>query len=193
MQDHARRESFLQHLSGCESTLRAFIAGALAAAHERADFFQEVVLILWRRFDDYDATRPFQPWAMGVAVRRMKEEYRRVQRRPGLLPPEHVERLADELTAAEGSHTTAAEESALAACLAALPESSARLMQRRYSERAGIETLSTETGQSPAALYQTFSRLRRALADCIRRRLRQAEEERPQNSDPGLPLPIHEH
>jgi RNA polymerase sigma-70 factor (ECF subfamily) len=170
--DHARREIFLDHLSGCESTLRAFIAGALAAAHERADFFQEVVLILWRRFDDYDAARPFLPWAMGVAVRRMKEEYRRVQRRPGLLPAEQLERLANALTAAEERHSSAEEETALAACLAALPESSARLVQRRYYERAGIETLSAETGQSTAAIYQTLSRLRRALADCIRRRLR---------------------
>jgi len=91
--DHTRRENFLTHLSGCESTLRAFIAGALAAAHERADFFQEVVLILWRRYDDYDAARPFLPWAMGVAARRMKEEYRRVARRPGLLPPDELDRL----------------------------------------------------------------------------------------------------
>jgi RNA polymerase sigma-70 factor (ECF subfamily) len=173
--DHSRREAFLTHLGCCEGTLRAFIAGALAAAQERADFFQEVMLILWRRFDDFDTTRPFLPWAMGVAVRRMKEEYRRLQRRPGLLPAEQLERLADELTAAEERCTIAAEEAALAECLAALPESSARLVQRRYYERAGVEALSVETGQSTAAIYQTLSRLRRALADCIRRRLRLAE------------------
>jgi RNA polymerase sigma-70 factor (ECF subfamily) len=175
--DHARRESFLTHLSACESTLRAFISGALAVAHERADFFQEVVLILWRRFDYFDAARPFLPWAMGVAVRRMKEEYRRVARRPGLLPAEQLERLANELTAAEERHSRADEEAALAECLAALPEASARLVQRRYYDHAGIESLSADTGQSAAAIYQTLSRLRRALADCIRRRLRAAEGE----------------
>ena len=63
------------------------------------------------------------------------------------------------------------EEEALAACLAALPEHSARLVQRRYWEDASIETLGCETGQSPAAVYQTLSRLRRRLADCIRQRL----------------------
>lgn len=193
MQDDALRKSFLDHLSGCESTLRAFTAGALTAAHERADFFQEVVLILWRRFDDYDASRPFLPWAMGVAVRRMKEEYRRVQRRPGLLPAEHLERLANELTAAESSDATAAEEAALAACLAALPESSSRLIHRRYSERAAIETLCAETHQSPAALYQTLSRLRRALADCIRRRLRLANEDEFRAGSPSHTSATHEH
>ena len=174
--EHARRELFLQHLSGCESTLRAFIAGALAAVQERADFFQEVVLILWRRYDDFDASRPFLPWAMGVASRRMKEEYRRSARRPGLLPAEQLDQLAGALTAGAGeSAGPAAEEEALRECLAALPEASARLVQRRYFENAAIEALGSETGQSPAAIYQTLSRLRRALGDCIRRRLRREE------------------
>jgi RNA polymerase sigma-70 factor (ECF subfamily) len=175
--DHIRRENFLHHLSGCESTLRAFIAGALAATHERADFFQEVVIILWRRHDDFDASRPFLPWAMGVAARRLKEEYRRVARRPGLLSAEQLDRLAGDLVASEERHSSGEEESALAECLAALPEASARLVQRRYYERAGIETLGAETGQSAAAIYQTLSRLRRGLADCIRRRLRRKESE----------------
>ena len=178
---HARHDAFLTHLSGSENTLRAFIAGALAAVDERADFFQEVVLILWRNFDRYDAARPFTPWAMGVAVRRMKEEYRRRQRRPGLLAAEQLERLANTLTATDS--TAADEEDALAECLAALPENAARLVQRRYFDRISIESLGSETGQSTSALYQTLSRLRRRLADCIRQRLR---------NDNPQPASIHE-
>jgi len=192
MASDPRRDNFLNHLSGCESTLRAFIAGALALPHERADLFQEVVLILWRRYEDYDAARPFLPWAMGVAVRRLREEYRRVQRRPGLLPAEQLEHLANELTSAEERHPTAAEEAALAECLAALPESSARLVQRRYYEHAGIETISAETGQSAAALYQTLSRLRRALADCIRRRLRAESDSELRAGRPSHTAAAHE-
>ncbi len=62
------RDTFLTHLTGCESTLRAFIASALGRAEERADFFQEVVVLLWRTYDRYDPARPFLPWAMGVAA-----------------------------------------------------------------------------------------------------------------------------
>ena len=163
------RDTFLSHLTGCEGTLRAFIAGALGRAEERADFFQEVVLVLWRNFERYDPARPFLPWVMGVAARRMKEEYRRVRRRPGLLEPEHLDRLVSALTVSAVEPRL--EEEALAACLAALPEHSARLIQRRYYQDASIETLGSETGQSPAAIYQTLCRLRRRLADCIRQRL----------------------
>lgn len=176
-----RREIFLTLLSGCESRLRAFLAGALAAADERADVFQDVVLILWRSFGKYDATRPFAPWALGVAVRRMKEEYRRRNRWPGLLAEDHLERLADALAFAEppspadpsGHSQHQPEETALAECLASLPEHSARLVRRRYYDEADMDRLSVEFRQSPAALYQALSRLRRRLADCIRQRLRQ--------------------
>ena len=64
----APRDIFLDLLGSSENRLRAFIPGALTTADDRADFFQDVVLILWRKFDQYDAARPFLPWAMGIAV-----------------------------------------------------------------------------------------------------------------------------
>lgn len=180
-----RREVFLTLLSGCEGRLRAFLAGALTAADERADVFQDVVLILWRNFGKYDSARPFAPWALGVAVRRMKEEYRRRNRRPGLLAEDHLERLADVLSSMEapspadssGPFYYQPEEAALTECLATLPEHSARLVRRRYFDEADMDRLSVEFRQSPAALYQALSRLRRRLADCIRQRLHQESGE----------------
>jgi DNA-directed RNA polymerase specialized sigma24 family protein len=71
--ESAKRDYFLQLLSSCENRLRAFILGALATAEDRADVFQDIVLILWRKFEHYDNSRPFLPWAMGIAVLRMKE------------------------------------------------------------------------------------------------------------------------
>lgn len=171
-----RRDAFLTLLGGCEGRLRAFLAGAVAAADERADLFQDVVLILWRRFEKYDRARPFGPWAMGVAVRRMREEYRRKLRRPGLLAEDHLERLAQALEAGasgplEHADHAELEAAALAECLAGLPSSSAALVRRRYFEEAEIGLLCAEFGQSAAALYQNLSRLRRKLADCVRQRL----------------------
>ncbi len=189
--DSTGRDAFLQLLAPYESRLRAFMVGALASPEDRADLFQDVVLILWRKFDHYDSSRPFLPWAMGVAVRRLKEEYRRASRRPGLLEADHLERLANSLQAgvieSEGGET--AEEAALAHCLAALPPRSAQLIQRRYYEGTDIGKLGGESGQSAAALYQNLSRLRRHLAECIRQRLRR--DKIPSMSSAG-PQPAHD-
>ncbi len=169
--EHARRELFLNHLAGCEASLRAFLAGALAIREDRADLFQEIVLILWRNFDRYDASRPFHPWALGVAVRRMKEEYRRRQRRPECLAPDNLERLASVLERQAAPAAMRDEEAALAECLNTLPLQAAQLVRWRYYEGTGIRDLEMATGQSTAALYQTLSRIRRRLAECIRQRL----------------------
>jgi RNA polymerase sigma-70 factor (ECF subfamily) len=164
-----RREAFLDDLSGCESTLRGLIAGAVAGREERADVFQEVVVVLWRTYERYDRGRPFLPWAVGVATRRLKEEYRRMRRRPGLLPDGELEELAAALVAT--AEVPRREAEALAECLGRLPEGSARLVRRRYFEEASVEELAGEIGQTAAAVYQQLSRLRRQLAECIRRRM----------------------
>lgn len=180
--DSARREQFLALLMECEAALRAFVAGAMASAEDRADLFQEIVMTLWRCFDRYDPARPFRPWALGVALRRTHEERRRRQRLPGCLTPENLERLASALQRPPVTPDMK-EEEALTECLSLLPPQSARLVQRRYYEDAGIDALSAESGQSPAAIYQMLTRIRRRLAECIRQRLRQ----------PNLyPAPAHE-
>ena len=181
--DETRRRIFLTHLAGCEGALRSFIAGALPGAEDRADVFQEIVLILWRKFESYDADRPFQPWALGVAVRRMKEEYRRRHRRAECLPPEILDRLAATLQRHTAPAEMREEEAALAECLNMLPLNSAQLVRRRYYDDAGIDTLCLETGQSPAAVYQMLSRIRQRLAECIRRR---------RSREPVQPVSAHE-
>ena len=169
--DQLQRERFLRDLTACETALRAFVAGALPSAEERADFFQEVVLILWRSYSRYDPQRPFAAWAMGVAVLRMKSEYRRRARRPGLLSPAALELLADNLTARALPAARDGEADALEECLRSLPLHAAQLMRRRYEDDASIETMSTESGQTVASIYKSLSRIRLALGDCIRKRL----------------------
>lgn len=164
-----RREAFLNDLSGCESTLRGLIAGALSRLDDRADVFQEVVVLLWRTYARYDRARPFLPWAVGVATRRLQEEYRRMRKRPGLLPDAELEELAAALVAT--AVEPRAETEALVECLGKLPERSAQLVRRRYFEEASIGQLAGETGQTAASVYQQLSRLRRQLALCIRRRM----------------------
>jgi DNA-directed RNA polymerase specialized sigma24 family protein len=44
-------------------------------------------------------------------------------------------------------------------------------VRRRYFEEASVEELAGEIGQTAAAVYQQLSRLRRQLAECIRRRM----------------------
>ncbi|HWB05495.1 MAG TPA: sigma-70 family RNA polymerase sigma factor [Verrucomicrobiales bacterium] len=166
------RDRFLHHFLECESALRGFIASVMARPEDREDLLQEVALRLWHVYERYDVARPFTPWALGVAARRVKEEYRKSARRPLLLESGTVERLAAVFEQIAEEESGGDEHAALTQCLNSLPEASAALIRARYFKHEGIDALAASTGQTAAAVYQNLCRLRRRLADCVRQRLR---------------------
>ena len=52
-----------------------------------------------------------------------------------------------------------------------LPERGARLIRERYHMNHSIERMAEEESLTADAVYQTLSRLRRQLRDCVQRRL----------------------
>ena len=166
----APKDRFLQHFTGSESALRGFIASVIFMPSDRDDILQEVALRLWQLYDRYDPSRPFTPWALGVASRRMQEECRKVSRRPLLLEEDQLERMTTAFTGLT-LHEESSAEAALTECIGTLPADAADLIRERYFKGRSIEALSHAKGQSTAAIYQTLCRLRRRLASCIRTRL----------------------
>ena len=62
-----RSERFLRLLSAVEPDISRYIF-VLAADHEATrDIYQETVLDLWRKFDEYEPSRPFVYWACRFA------------------------------------------------------------------------------------------------------------------------------
>ena len=83
----ASKDQFLHHFIGSESALRGFIASVIFTPSDRDDILQEVALRLWQLYDRYDHSRPFTPWALGVA-----------SRRPLLLEEDQLERMTSAFT-----------------------------------------------------------------------------------------------
>jgi len=72
----------------------------------------------------------------------------------------------------EEAQTWQERERALNACLDLLPARSSALIAERYHKSRAIEDLAEEFGMSLDGIYQTLSRLRRQLRECVSRRLR---------------------
>jgi len=77
-------DRFLPLFLACPNDLRAFIGAMVRDPALREDLFQEVSMVLWRKFDSYDLTRPFGAWARGIAARRFwnASARNRASRRP---------------------------------------------------------------------------------------------------------------
>ncbi len=168
MSDH---DQFLPLFLAAQSDLRAFIGAAVRDSATREDVFQEVAMILWKKFGLYDPARPFGAWARGIASRKILEDRRMQGKLPESCTAETLEALSHGFAADEAESPWQDREHALNHCLDTLPERSARLIRDRYTHSQPIETIAAESGLSVEALYQTLSRLRRQLRDCVQRRL----------------------
>ncbi len=63
------------------------------------------------------------------------------------------------------------EVSALRACIKGLPEGLREIVALKYEKEHALAKLATHTGKTVGYLKQVLFRLRKRLADCIRRRL----------------------
>lgn len=137
------------------------------------DVFQDVALVLWKKFDEFDPTRPFGAWARGIAVRQALQYFDRHRRAPVPFSPETIEALlrAYDQEAVEDPEQAAAREAALRHCIAALPEKSRRLLELRYEARLKLHEVAERLSTTLDAAHKALSRLRSALRRCVEKEL----------------------
>src|SRR5262245_18152316 len=90
--DHRR---FLRHFLQEQGVLKAYLLGATSDPHSADDLLQEVSSALWESFSDYDESRPFRPWAFGIARNMILRWRRQKGRARAVLSDETVRLLAD--------------------------------------------------------------------------------------------------
>jgi RNA polymerase sigma factor (sigma-70 family) len=129
------------------------------------DLAQEVFLIMWRRWADYDAQRPLRPWLAGIAFRVAYNHRDRMAREvPG--------GLVDTRDQTDGPEDRIASHRLRALVLSALsqvPEKQRTAMILHHLDGLGVRDVARTT---KVPLFTAYSRLRagrRAFASAIRR------------------------
>jgi RNA polymerase sigma-70 factor (ECF subfamily) len=62
----AQQEHFTQLWTQAHATVACFIHTSTRDRGHAEDFIQEIAMTLLRKFSDYDTSKTFLPWAMGV-------------------------------------------------------------------------------------------------------------------------------
>jgi RNA polymerase sigma-70 factor (ECF subfamily) len=163
------QEEYLKLFFGCELEIRAFIGSIVRDSNDADDLFQEVALTLWKEFSRYDRGRPFGAWARGIAGMKLMQRWDQTKRRPVVLSPEAIEAVSRAFDQTEAPPSRRAE--ALEHCLKQLPEKSRQLLALRYERSLKIEEIALELKATLDSVYQSLSRLRTKLQDCVNRRL----------------------
>lgn len=165
-----RRDAFARLFAKHDRWLFSYLVTLLANPAHAEEVFQEVCVIVWRMYDQFELGTDFVKWASVIAHNQVRK-FRREAKRGGFQLSELTcERLA--VDAARGADLHEFRRDALRQCLGKLASGDRQLVQRCYSDSsASFKAIAEEVGRPVNTVYKALNRIRRALHQCIDRTL----------------------
>lgn len=164
-------EHFLEHFSRDRDRLFGYIYALLPHKADAEDVFQRSSLLLWKKFSDYDPSRPFLPWACTIAHYEVKNFIRSVHRDRLQFDADLINKLAE----TRGASTTKPDRrlEALRRCLQGIKSVERELIELMYRGDTTVKEFAEASELSVQTLYNRISLTRRKLLNCVQRRLAQ--------------------
>lgn len=168
----ASRTEFMAAYVAHQGRIYRYILTLVPNPGDAEEIFQQTSMTLWEKWDNFDPSRGvFPQWAFGFAHNHVRNFLRKQARRGPTyaLSDEALDRIA----ALRREHDDEFEDrrDALAYCMDTLPERQRRIVEGYYDAGANAATIAESLGMTRAAMHKALQRVRRALHDCINRRL----------------------
>lgn len=135
------------------------------------DVYQQVLTVLWRKFDQFTLGTNFPGWALRVAELEVRDFRSRSRERHLNLSSEVLLELADVMCADAEQRTYDDRQVALEQCLERLNDSDRELVDRIYGREERIADLAAELGRIPQSISNSLRRIRQTLYECVERAL----------------------
>jgi RNA polymerase sigma-70 factor (ECF subfamily) len=165
-----RTEQLVLLLTQHQEPLFRYIFSLVACEEDARDILQETSLALYRKFDAYDASRPFLPWAYRFAYLQVQKHREKAARSPLRFFSEDVmDLLAQDRERMEPELDQRLQ--LLDGCLAKLTPQDKELITSRYAMRQGAEEMMQRFAMSRRTLFRNLELLRQRLHECVTRQL----------------------
>ncbi len=164
-------ERFTREWTRAQPVVSSFIGAVVRDFNSAEDLLQDVAVVLLKRFSEYDPSRSFTGWALGIARLKVLE----AKRAPHDLlaaDPQHLETLA--LAHEELSPEIERSKAALRECLQTIKGRALTLLKLRYDRAIKPQAIAAEMGMNPGAVRVMLTRTRQTLFDCIQKQLASA-------------------
>ena len=161
--------------SEAQPVVAAMIVGAVVDFQHAEDLVSQVAETVVMKFGDYDRSRPFVPWALGIARNIVLRHY---ERRAGDRLVFFDERTLSALAVAQEEVAgEAAERLALMRqCLAEVKGKTRRVMEMRYLHGLKPAAIGRALDMTSNAVWVMLHRGREAVARCVQLKLAAAGE-----------------
>lgn len=168
MSSSRRHEEFVQLMIRSQSRLYAYILSLVADRAAADDVLQETNLRLLRQEAEFTPESDFLAWAISVANYQVLTSRKQRQRERLRFDDELISILADE--ARQRSALLDDRLTALRGCLAGLDAEQRQMIESRTAG-VSVQQLAEETARPSGSVSQALYRIRKFLAECVRRKL----------------------
>lgn len=162
-------ENLILLLTQHQEALFRYIFSLVPCEADARDILQETSVALFRKFDQYDATRPFLPWAYRFAYLQVQKHREKSARSPLLFSEDVMDLLANERTHIEPQLDERLR--LLDGCLGKLTPHDKELVTSRYAMRKSAEDMMQRFDMSRRTLFRNLEMLRQRLHECVTHQL----------------------
>jgi RNA polymerase sigma-70 factor (ECF subfamily) len=155
--------------------VRACLVARMHDPHEAEDLAQEVFVVAFRKFAEFDPERPLAPWLRSIALNLLRNHWRKF-RAQAVGGSTELAELIDGRVAADCGPTQEPQlYAALRDCLERMDGPARELLHRRYGDEESVRDLAIRLRRGYSALTMQLHRLREVLAECIGRKVAKPE------------------
>ncbi|MCM8527407.1 MAG: sigma-70 family RNA polymerase sigma factor [Lentisphaeraceae bacterium] len=163
--------TYVTLLQSNEAALRCFIRSLMPSWNDVDDVMQEVSLVLWEKFEEFDQSTNFLRWAYVIARFKVMNFCSKKGRERLHFDNDLLELMAAECEEEEDMRKS--EEKAMWSCMEDIPESRKMLLLNSSRKGVTVKSIAEELGKTPKSLYRTLDRLKENLLKCIQGKLRE--------------------
>jgi len=152
-----------------QSVLVGYVGSLVRDRAAADDIVQSVALTAVEKMDEYDETRSFEAWVIGIARFKVLQHYRNAGHEKLIFDENLLDAFTGHYEAATNNHTD--RLTALRVCMDKLPEESQALLSKRYFDQEAVKSIAKKLGKTPARISKQLFTIRRALEQCIAKRM----------------------
>lgn len=162
--------SFTARWVPAQSVVKSYIRSLVRDIQHAEDLLQEVALRAHERFDEYDSSRPFIGWVLGITRYQVLAYFKNTRSDRHRFNDALIESIESGFATIQP--TLNAREEALRHCVGKLPDRTSAVLSARYRDGMTAPQIAESTGKTPTQVNTTLYRIRKALKACIEQRLR---------------------
>lgn len=164
-----RAELFLAlHLQN-HNRLAAFVHTLVPVWQDAEEIIQDTLMVLWRKFNEFDPSTSFFSWAARVAQYEVLNYRRKNRHRELCFDDDVLSALA--CTAHDHMDDMELQRAALESCIKKLPDRDRELLRLRYREGGNIQVAADAMRRTTGHVQRLLRKVRGGLLRCVHARM----------------------